>query len=298
MTTFNSSVVELTSSTGQGSGAFITGNEILTAGHVADTVGNIETIRDGTLTFTGIVTQIMPGAPHGSTETATQVPYDFALVTLVSVSGEPTVTLSTAFTDGEAGTRVGYPGILVGGVPTSTGIQEIDPITLQLTQYAGLIVDNNPPFHGDSGGTILNASGNLIGVVSGAGAPYGYDAQITPASLAAITGWVAADASVTGLYHAALGRAPDLIGFSYYEAEGISTAAGQFLASAEFTTAHPGITFDQEVSLFYQQGLGRAASAAEMTWWDQTTNNPVALLVGIATSAEAAQHWGATLAVA
>lgn len=297
-TTINSAVVELFDGTSQGSGTLIAGTEILSAGHVYGAVGDIVTEHFGTLTITGIVTHIMPGAPHGGTETASQAPNDFAIITVTSAVSRPTVPLSTTFTDGETGTQIGYPGVSVGGGVVSLGVQEADAVTLYATQYAGLIVDTHPAQHGASGGAILDAAGHLVGVVSGSAAPYGYDAQITPASLATINGWAAADAAVSGLYHAALGRAPDLVGYPYYEAEGAAMAAAQFLASSEFTTAHPGITFDQEADLFYQQGLGRHISAAELAWWHQTTTSAVALLVGVATSAEAAQHWGFALAVA
>ena len=78
--------------------------------------------------------------------------------------------------------------------------------------------------------------------------------------------------SVSSLYIAFFGRAPDAAGFGYWTQEiagGMSPfkIAADFALSTEWTSKYGGLTPDQQVERFYQNTFGRAADAAGLAYW-------------------------------
>ena len=79
-------------------------------------------------------------------------------------------------------------------------------------------------------------------------------------------------ASVARLYYSTFGRAPDQAGFitnvqAVYGAASLDQLAGDFAASAEFTSRYGSTTNTQFVDLLYQNVLGRAPDAVGQADW-------------------------------
>ncbi len=108
------------------------------------------------------------------------------------------------------------------------------------------------------------------------------------------------EASLQRLYQGLLGRAGDLAGLSYYDAQlaaGLSEpqVAAEFLTSAEYVAEQGTPTPQQLVTSLYQSMLGRSATAdpAGDGYWLRLLlqgSSPGAVVAGLADSAEAKAH--------
>jgi len=166
-------VVKTAQGTGQaaGTGMILTSSgEVLTNNHVVEgaTIINV-TIAGRSGSYTATVVGVDPTA-------------DVALIQVQSVSGLPTVTLADSST-----LKVGDPVVALGnalgqgGTPSETAgnVTALDQsITASASQgsseqLSGMIQMNAQISAGDSGGAVVNSSGQVVGMIT-AGASQGY----------------------------------------------------------------------------------------------------------------------------
>jgi serralysin len=106
------------------------------------------------------------------------------------------------------------------------------------------------------------------------------------------------EAFVTRLYEGLLGRAPEAMGLSDWDASlrtaGKSAVAQGILGSAEYQAAHAGENDPQFVNVLYQKLLGRPAEPDGLTGWIKALAAGMSrgdAAAGIADSPEAKQYW-------
>ena len=105
----------------------------------------------------------------------------------------------------------------------------------------------------------------------------------------------ASESEVYRLYQTVLDRAPDLGGLTAYvnaSAAGLSSAsiAQDFVGSAEFAGKYGGLSNSALVNQLYENGLGRAADPAGLSFWTNQLNaggSAAGVALGIADSLEA-----------
>jgi S1-C subfamily serine protease len=166
-------VVKTAQSTGQaaGTGMILTSSgEVLTNNHVVEGATSINvTIAGRSGSYTATVVGVDPTA-------------DVALIQVQSVSGLPTVTLADSST-----LKVGDPVVALGnalgqgGTPSETA-GNVTALDQSITasagqgsseQLSGMIQMNAQISAGDSGGAVVNSSGQVVGMIT-AGASQGY----------------------------------------------------------------------------------------------------------------------------
>jgi S1-C subfamily serine protease len=162
---------------GAGTGIVITSNgEVLTNNHVIDGATSIS------------VTDLGNGQTYGATVLGYDNTHDMAVLQLTDASGLHTATISTsAPTVGEAVVAIGNVGGK-GGTPTASGgsitaldqsIDASDSLDNSVEQLSGLIETNADVQEGDSGGSLVNSAGQVVGMDTAASSSYSFQSQGT-----------------------------------------------------------------------------------------------------------------------
>ena len=309
----------------QATGVLISPDEVLTVSHAVWVTGvgtatNI-VVQPGYAggatpygSYTGTITHYNQISDANDSELLSMIPSDYAIIHLSTpVTGVTPLTLGADFAGG-AVTVAGYPAT------SSQLVTQAENVTTGSYN----LLDGQTLGAGSSGGPVytLDAQGNAVIqglVVAGDSAGDGYFAKITQAIRTQLQTWVAQDDVSLGgsnyldpthiwaaandsfvfqLYETGLGRAPDLAGFQGFEKQ---LAAGssqlqiaQTIAYAsEFNADHAGSSSAAFVGSLYQAGLGRTPAPAELQGWVKQLDagaGSAAVLLGIATSSEAAVH--------
>jgi S1-C subfamily serine protease len=160
---------------GAGTGIVLTSNgEVLTNNHVIDGATSIS------------VTDLGNGQTYGATVVGYDNTHDMAVLQLNGASGLHTATISTsAPTVGEAVVAIGNVGGK-GGTPTASGgsitaldqsIDASDSLDNSVEQLSGLIETNADVQEGDSGGSLVNSAGQVVGMDTAASSSYSFQSQ-------------------------------------------------------------------------------------------------------------------------
>ncbi len=168
--TFNYQLTE-----GAGTGIVLSSNGlVLTNNHVIDEATKIS------------VTDVGNGRTYSAAVVGYDNHHDVALLQLQGASGLTAAKLSTsAASVGEAVVAIGNAGG-TGGTPTSAGgsitaldqrISASDALTQRSEQLSGLIEVNANVESGDSGGSLVNASGQVIGMDTAASEGFAFSTQ-------------------------------------------------------------------------------------------------------------------------
>jgi S1-C subfamily serine protease len=174
------STLSYQSARGAGTGIVLTANgEVLTNNHVVDGATRITATDIG----------------NGRTYTATVVGYDpsrdISVLQLRGASGLKTATLgnSSKAAVGEAVVGIGNAGG-AGGVPSTAGgsiialnqsITASDDFESSSEHLSGLIETNAPIQPGDSGGSLVNSAGQVVGMDTAASAGFSFQSSATQA---------------------------------------------------------------------------------------------------------------------
>jgi S1-C subfamily serine protease len=169
--------------TSEGTGIVLTSNgEILTNNHVIEGATAIS------------VTDIGNGRTYPATVVGYDASHDVAVIQLQGASGLTTASLGDSSTVrvgasvvalGNAGGKGGTPSVATGSVTalnqSITASDELSGVDEQLT---GLIQDNADIQPGDSGGSLVNAYGQVIGIDTAASSGYTFQSQSSSAEQA------------------------------------------------------------------------------------------------------------------
>lgn len=168
-------VFDYESAEGAGTGIVLTSNgEILTNNHVIDGETKLS------------VTDVGNGKTYSATVVGYDSTHDVAVIQLQGASGLKTAKISAASPSvGEAVVAIGNAGG-TGGTPTSAGgsitaldqsITASDDLTDSSEQLSGLIETNANVESGDSGGSLVNASGQVIGMDTAASEGFNFSSS-------------------------------------------------------------------------------------------------------------------------
>ena len=160
---------------GAGTGIVLTSNgEVLTNNHVIDGATTIS------------VTDIGNGRTYGASVVGYDSTHDMAILQLTDASGLRTATISqSAPKVGEAVVAIGNAGG-TGGTPTAAGgsitalnqsITASDSLDGTDEQLTGLIETNADVQSGDSGGSLVNSAGQVVGMDTAASTDYSFQSQ-------------------------------------------------------------------------------------------------------------------------
>jgi S1-C subfamily serine protease len=160
---------------GAGTGIVLTPTgEVLTNNHVIDGATSIS------------VTDIGNGQTYGATVLGYDNTHDMAILQLHGASGLQTASISTsAPTVGEPVVAIGNAGG-VGGTPTAAGgsvtaldqsITASDDLDGTDEQLSGMIETNADVQAGDSGGSLVNADGQVVGMDTAASSGFSFQSQ-------------------------------------------------------------------------------------------------------------------------
>jgi S1-C subfamily serine protease len=155
---------------------------LATAGHVAQAEGDHATVDVGGILLSGTVIYVDPLSPQGTKESASQVPHDLGLIRLDA----PTTLLTPlhmahSLIDGSTVTVDGYPSSTLFGFLTGTQVHTVITATAQVvTNFPGVAVDDHALVQGASGSPVLNAQGDVVGIVSGLSGSTQYITEMTP----------------------------------------------------------------------------------------------------------------------
>ncbi|HEY2599196.1 MAG TPA: trypsin-like peptidase domain-containing protein [Candidatus Dormibacteraeota bacterium] len=162
-----------TSGQASGTGQILTADgEVLTNNHVVDGSTSISVVVAGRGTFKAHVIGVAPTK-------------DIALIQIDGVSGLPTVNIASS-----ASVKVGDPVLAIGNALGAGGAPSVTTGTVtaldqnitasegggQSEQLTGMIQSNAPIQPGDSGGAIVNSSGQVVGMIT-AGDVQGFRSQ-------------------------------------------------------------------------------------------------------------------------
>lgn len=187
-----------------------------------------------------------------------------------------------------AGAILGSPEF-IGLHGTLASLGDTAFVTLLYNELLG-----RPP---DAGGLASHVSALQGGASAGSLAAGIADSGEAKAHLVSTTGnlWVVnpTGAAVTELYETAFGQAPDLGGVALFGSAlqgglSVQQLAADLASSPEFLTDHAGQGNAALVTSLYENGLGRAPSAADLQHWAGIT--AAGVLFGVAASPEAAMH--------
>jgi S1-C subfamily serine protease len=169
--------------TSEGTGIVLTSNgEILTNNHVIEGATAIS------------VTDIGNGRTYTATVVGYDASHDVAVIQLQHASGLTTASLGDSSTVrvgdsvvalGNAGGKGGTPSVATGTVTAlNQSITASDELSGTEEQLTGLIQDNADIQPGDSGGSLVNAYGQVIGIDTAASSGYTFSSQSSSAEQA------------------------------------------------------------------------------------------------------------------
>jgi S1-C subfamily serine protease len=160
---------------GAGTGIVLTSDgEVLTNNHVIDGATSVS------------VTDLGNGQTYGASVVGYDNPQDMAVLQLKGASGLHTATISkSAPTVGEPVVAIGNVGGK-GGTPTASGgsitglnqsINATDSLDNSVERLSGLIETNADVQEGDSGGSLVNSAGQVVGMDTAASSSYSIQSQ-------------------------------------------------------------------------------------------------------------------------
>jgi S1-C subfamily serine protease len=256
--------------TSEGTGIVLTSNgEILTNNHVIEGATAIS------------VTDIGNGRTYPAKVVGYDASHDVAVIQLQGASGLTTASLGDSSTVrvgasvvalGNAGGKGGTPSVATGSVTalnqSITASDELSGVDEQLT---GLIQDNADIQPGDSGGSLVNAYGQVIGIDTAASSGYTFQSQSSSAEQAyaipineavSIAKQIEAGTTSADVHIGATA----FLGISIAPSDGAGTGYGGFGGfGGQEGTGGTGVTIEGTVS-------GSPAASAGLTAGDEITS--------------------------